>query len=73
MMRFREGTAGQKALFALIVGLFVLAGLGVVRNEARYIGKPNLGFIWWADATATYHELGMPTFFENTEALRAQL
>ncbi|MGH7788939.1 MAG: adenylate/guanylate cyclase domain-containing protein [Candidatus Binatia bacterium] len=44
-MRVRDGTVGQKSVFALLVGLALLGlGLAVVDKLERY-GQPNVGFM----------------------------
>lgn len=43
-MQFRAGTLGQKALFAALVGMYVLAVGLRLTDDARDIGKPLVGF-----------------------------
>lgn len=43
-MRFREGRIGQKALFAALVGMYVLALALRLGTDAAGMGQPNPGF-----------------------------
>ncbi len=47
-MRFGEGTARQKALFGLIVGVFVLSAGVEMRMRSQTVGLPDVGFEWLA-------------------------
>lgn len=56
-MHFRDGTAGQKALFAFLVGLYVF-GVGLnVGDKLERVGQPNLGWRLDRDSVGpTTHE-----------------
>src|SRR5215470_12738965 len=43
-MRFRDGTAGQKALFAALVGVYVLGLLVALQDKLERVGQPDIGW-----------------------------
>ncbi len=50
-MRFGEGTGRQKALFGLIVSLFVLSVGVVMHTHSKHVGHPHRGFGWLVSRT----------------------
>ena len=70
-MHFRDGTVRQKALFATLVGVYVL-GLGIAfTDKLQRIGQPDVGFVMdGRDVFPTREDAGAAGLYGGGRALR---